>query len=320
MRFSHSTVALLLTLVAVSAFQRSQAAAQQTGAADLLRAGQISQARDAFEALLSTDPGNADAQAGEVEASERLALDARGKGQMDDALHALLRAQDFAPRNPRLLFDLGILEEEMRLYLDADKSLTLAQQLNPADPNLLYGLARVKMDEGQLVPAEEKMKAYLKLRPTDASAHFGLGRIYQIGLQFEPARAEFLRSVELQPLQTESYFELGDLALKQNDFAGAIANFNKTLARDPKHGGALEGTGEALFKQKQYDQAKDFLERAIVAAPDYAPCHLYLGRTLARLGRKDDSERELAIAAKLADEENERSANHLQLIAPAVKP
>jgi len=316
MALPHCTLAIILTATAVFAAQSSPTATLQSNGLELLQAGKLNEAREAFESLLATDPGNADAQAGEVQASERIALDARSKGQMDDALRALLRAQSFAPRNPRLLFDLGIQEEDLHLFVDADKSLAAVEQLTPDDAKVLYAVARVKMDLGQLVPAEEKMKAYLKLRPTDASAHYGLGRIYQIGLQFEPARAEFLRSVELQPVQTESYYELGDLALKQGDFAEAIARFDKTLSRDPKHGGALEGTGEALFKQKQYDKARDFLERAIQAAPNYAPCHLYLGRSYAKLGRKEDSERELATAAKLADEENRRSAHPLQLKAP----
>jgi len=319
MSFPHWTIVILLAAATVPVGLAAQTATPANKGADLLQSGRLSDARDAFEALLSANPGDTEAQAGEVETSERIALEARGKGQMDDALRALLRAQDFAPKSPRLLFDLGMQEEEMHLFLDADKSLTAVEQLTPADAKVLYGLARVKMDLGQLVPAEEKMQAYLKLRPSDASAHFGLGRIYQIGLQFEQARAEFQRSVELQPVQTESYYELGDLALKQGDFEDAIAKFSKTLARDPKHGGALEGTGEALFKQKQYEKARVFLEQAIAVAPDYAPCHLYLGRTLARLDRKEDSERELALAAKLANEENRRASKPLQLIKPSAQ-
>ncbi len=314
---------IFLTVALVAGVYAAPAPAQQpAGQADgtaLLAAGRVAEARDAFEAALSAEPNNAKAQAGEVAASERLALEARAAGKMNDALQTLLRAQQFAPHNARLLFDLGILEDQMRLFTDADKSLAAAEQLNPGDPNILYGLARVKMDLGQLAPAEEKMQAYLKLRPNDASAHYGLGRIYQVGLQFDKAQAEFARSVELQPVQTESYFELGDLALKQGDYDEAIKQFGKTLERDPKHGGALEGMGEAYFKQKHYEQAKDFLERAIAAAPDYAPCHYYLGLTLARLGRKEDSERELATASKLADAENKNSATHMQL-SPAAKP
>lgn len=317
MAFPHCMLAIMLAGTAAFAVQSSQSATPASKGFELLQAGKLDEARNAFEALLATDPGNADAQAGEVQASERIALEARSKGQMDDALRALLRAQDLVPRNPRLLLDLGMQEEELRLLNDADKTLTAAEQLTPDDAKVLYAVARVKMDLGQLAPAEEKMKAYLKLRPTDASAHYGLGRIYQIGLQFDLARTEFLRSVELQPVQTESYYQLGDLALKQGDFDEAIAKFDKTLARDPKHGGALEGTGEVLFKQKNYEKAREVLERAILAAPEYAPCHLYLGRTYAKLGRKEDSERELASAAKLADEENKRSAHRLQLNKPA---
>ncbi|MGA7339969.1 MAG: tetratricopeptide repeat protein [Terracidiphilus sp.] len=311
---------LILTLVIPSA---GGAAQSPSGAADgdlLLQAGKYREARDAFEAVLGSDPHNAPAQAGDVEASERLALQARAAGRMDDALQALLRARDIIPHNARLLFDLGILEDQMGLFEDADKSLAAADALNPGDPETLYGVARVKMDLGQLAAAQEKMEAYLRLRPDDASAHFGLGRIFQIGLQFDKARAEFMRSIALKPVQTESYFELGDLALKQGNFEEALAQFNTTLARDPRHGGALEGSGEALFKEKKFEQARDILERAIAAAPDYPPSHYYLGLTYARLGRKDDSERELTLASKLADKQNHSSAGRIELMNPAPNP
>ena len=282
----------------------------------LLNAGKDAEARDVFESVLTSDPANAQAQDGEVSANERLALQARAAGNMDDALRPLLRALGFVPHNARLLLDLGILEDQMRLFKDADKSLAAAAQLDPKNALVLYGQARVKMDLGQLASAKEKMQAYLLLRPDDAGAHYGLGRIYRLGLEFDKAQVEFRRSIELQPAQTESYYELGDLALKQGNLDEAITQFAKTLERDPKHGGALEGTGEAYFKKKQYQQAEDYLNRAVAAAPDYSPCHYYLGLTLARMGRKQDSDSELATAAKLADAENENASTQYQLLAP----
>jgi len=173
------------------------------------------------------------------------------------------------------------------------------------------------MDLGQLSPAEEKLRAYLKLRPADASAHYGLGRVLQLGLQLDQARAEFHRSIDLQPLQTEAYYQLGDMALQQGDFTEAIGEFSKTLARDPKHGGALTGTGQAYFKQKEYAHATEFLEQAVAAAPEYETGHYYLGLALARLGRKEDSERELALATKLADSASKKARSGLHLTSPA---
>jgi tetratricopeptide (TPR) repeat protein len=304
---------LLLAVGSSSAVQSSPTQLPQSMGVELLQSGKPAAARDAFESILNTDPKNADALRGEVAANERLALDARQAGQVDDALRDLLRAQAFAPKDPRLLYDLGILEDEMRLYHDADQTLALLAQITPTDPQVMYAVARVKLDLGQLSPAEAKMQAYLKLRPNDASAHYGLGRVYQLGLQFDKARAEFQRSIELQPVQTETYYQLGDIALGQGAFDEAIGYFSKTLARDPKHGGALAGIGQAYFKQKQYAQAEGYLERAVAAAPDYQPGHYYLGLTLARLGRKEESQRELEAASRLADEENKKASSRLHL-------
>lgn len=294
--------------------------AQTENADTLLASGKAAEARAAYEAVLQADPANAAALHGEVAASERLALDARAAGSMDDALKALLRAQTFAPHDARLLYDLSILEDEMRLYRDADKTLTELEQQKPDDAMVLYAAARVKLDLGQLAPAEEKMQAYLKLRPADAGAHYGLGRVYQLGLQFDKARAEFARSIELQPVQTEAYYELGNIALGQRDFPGAVAKFQKTLERDPKHGGALTGTGQAYFKMKQYAQAEVFLERAVAAAPGYQTGHYYLGLTLARLGRAEDSKRELDLASKLAGEASKSQGARLQIDPQAAQP
>jgi tetratricopeptide (TPR) repeat protein len=302
-----STLVLVITTVGLSAAQTSQIPQPGNPGTALLQSGKVSEARDAFESVLEADPANKEAQDGEVATSERLALQARTEGRMNDALTYLVRAQQFVPKNAHLLFDLGIQEDDMHLYQDADRTLAAAEQLNPGDPNVIYAVARVKMDLGQLSAAQEKMQAYLRLRPNDASAHFGLARVYQLGTQFDKARVEFQRSIELQPVQTEAYYQLGDIALGQGDFVEAISEFSKTLARDPKHGGALTGTGQAYFKQKQYVQAEDFLQRAVVAAPDYQTSHYYLGLTLARLGRKEDSERELSLATQLAATQAKRS-------------
>jgi tetratricopeptide (TPR) repeat protein len=318
MSLTVATLVLFFTAAGSLVAQISQASQSRTpkaesSGAELLKSGKVSEARYAFESILDVDPANKEAEEGEVDSSERMALDARTKGQMNDALTCLVRAQQFVPKNARLLYDLGIQEDDMHLYQDADRSLGAAELLNPGDPNLVYAVARVKMDLGQLSAAEENMQAYLKLRPNDASAHYGLARVYQLGLQFDKARPEFQRSIDLQPVQTEAYYQLGDIALGQGNFSEAIANFNKTLARDPKHGGALAGTGQVYFKQKQFTQAEDFLERAIAAAPDYEKSHYYLGLTLARLGRKEDSERELALATKLADEAKKNARSGIQL-------
>jgi len=282
----------------------------------LMQQNKLSDARAVFESILQRDPQNHNAEDQEVIVIERLALDQRAGNHMVEALQVLLDGQKVVPGSARLAYDTGILEDEMHLYSEAAKSLATAQQLHMDDPTLLYAMARVQMDAGQLEPAEQSMQKYLEQRPGDASAHYGLGRIYQLGMQFDKARAEFRESIRLQPVQSESWYQLGDIALKQQQYDEALTDFSHTLERNPRHGGALAGSGEAFFREKQYNKALDFLDRAIAAAPDYQTGHYYRGLTLARLGRKEESEKELATAAELADAENKKSATRYQLTVP----
>ncbi len=285
-------------------------------AASLLNAGDAEKARDAYESILNAKPGDPVAQEGEVQCSERLALKARAGGNLDGALRTLLRAREFAPRNARLQYDLGVLEDQMQLYKDADASLRIAEQLDPQDSRIWYASARVKMDLGQLAAAEKEMGAYLRTHPDDASAHYGMGRVYQLGVEYDKARAEFQRSIELKPVQTEAYYQLGDMALQEGDLEQAVANFEKTLARNPQHAGALTGIGESYFKDKKYEKALDSLKHAVAADSKYQTAHYYLGLTFGRLGRSGESQHELEIAKNLADAENEKAARHRQLNEP----
>jgi tetratricopeptide (TPR) repeat protein len=279
----------------------------------LLFQGKYDSARDAFEAVLRSSPTDPQARKGEVDATVALAVGARRQGKLDEALLELLRAQKLVPDDPTLLLDLGLLEDEMQLYRDADKTLTVAIKLRPDDSRIIYALARVKLDLQQLPEAETYMRAYLKVRPEDASAHYGLGRVLQMAQRGQDAEQEFRRSIELQPIQTESYYQLGEIELKSGNFEHSLSYFSTVLARNPRHGGALTGAGEAEYRQKRYQQAADYLKRAVVDAPGYQPAHYYYGLTLARLGQKEDSNRELALAAKMADEQNKKESQRIEL-------
>ena len=317
--------ALVLLLTSLAGPPQSSAStpiSQTDQAASLLQSGKTAEARELYQSILTADPSNAPAQQGMVDASERLALDARAHGDNDTALRVLVGAQPFAPSNPKLLYDLGVLEDSMNLYADADQTVARLQALAQGDdPKVLYLAARVKLDLEQLEPAEKLMRAYLRINPDDATAHYGLGRILQMGQQLDQAKVEFLRSLELRPRQTESYYQLGEIALAQAQYEDALSAFAKTLAADHSHGGALTGTGIALFRLKAYDKAVDALRKAVTAAPAYRPAHYYLGLSLGRLGQKEESDRELARAAELAAADSKHDSQHLRIMqAPAPAP
>ena len=257
------------------------------------------EAMDRFETVLAIDLRDKDAREGELAAATELAMSARRENNQDAALKVLEHARTRLPDEPKLLLDLGIQATEMGLLPEANDSLQAAQKLDASDPDILYALARLEMQQQHLRAAEADLRAYLAARPDDASAHFGLGKVLEVAQRTTEARAEFERSIQLQPAQTESYYELGQLELEMQHDAQAAPLFQKVLARDATHGGALTGMGIIAFRSKDYAQAQQYLARAEKTAPDYQPAHYYRGLALARLGQKDESQRELQIAADL---------------------
>jgi Flp pilus assembly protein TadD len=275
----------------------------------------LANTRAQYEAALAADPSNTAAQSGEVRVCEQLALTARANGNDTLALRTLLDALHVLPNNAQLLYDAGVQEDSMKLYWDADKAVARLQTLPGGNtPDGMYLAARIKMDLGQLSPAEQDMRAYLQAKPNDATAHYGLARILQLEEHFDQARVEFEKSLALQPEQTESQFELGEIALEQGRDQDAIDQYAQTLAGNPKHGGALTGTGIAMFRLKHYALAETWLRKATAAAPDYQPAHYYLGLTLGRLGRQAEARLELAQAASMAQAQNMQASQRLHIV------
>ena len=239
------------------------------------------------------------------------------RSDRNGALATLLSAKSEAPLSFPLLLDLSILEDELRLFRDADRDVHEARSIQPGDLKALYAEAHVKMDLQDMPSAERDMRQYLDARPDDATAHYGLGRILQMTQHPDAAKVEFERSIALAPNQAESYYQIGQMALDNGDYIAAQQECSKALEHDPKHGGALTALGIAAFRLKQYGEAVQSLQAAVAAAPEYQPAHYYYGLALAKAGQKEASERELKIAAQMADEQNRREAQRLQLAPDA---
>ena len=264
------------------------------------------------EALRATPP-SVEIRDITVKAVETVALQQRGAGDKDGALATLLAANSVIGDNFDLLLDLSIVEDELRLYRDAERAIQGARRIDPANLKALYAEARVKMDLQDIPSAESDMRAYLKARPEDATAHYGLGRILQMTQHSDGAKAEFERSIALAPNQAESYYQIGQMALDNGSYVEAQQECRKALEHNPKHGGALAALGIAAFRLKQYPEAIQSLQAAIAAAPDYQPAHYYYGLALAKTGQHEASEHEMKVAAQMAEDQNRREAQRLHL-------
>jgi tetratricopeptide (TPR) repeat protein len=270
---------------------------------------QINRGSDAvpeFQEALRIDPGRSDALSSLLNVWRAQARDALRSGDLEKALAVLIQAHKMAPQDADGTFEFGMVALRMSLLPDAIQAFQEVLSVRKDDPGALYGLGRAQIELSKYQEARESFERYVQLRPKDASGHYALGFALQALQQTPEARRQFEHSIELQPMQTESYFQLGLMDLEGNNLESAASRFNRVLERDPKHAGALTGMGRVEFQRKDYQKAVELLQSAIASDPSLREAHYYLGMSYARLGKKDDSEKELQLASQLEHEEVEK--------------
>ena len=259
-----------------------------------------------LQAAIRLDPARTDASEALVHIFRQHAQVAASSGDSKQALGLMIEARKLAPKNPDVQFEFATAAFQMSLLQDAVDAFREALSQRKNDPLIVYSLGRAYGSLGRLDEARQQFARYVALRPDDPAGYCSLGMTL-VALELpDKAMTEFERSIAIAPEQTEAYFRLGTLALHANNWDLARANLQHVLDRDRQHAGALSALGRVEFEQKQYTQAVELLNRAIVSDGSLQEAHYYLGLTYGRMGQKTESEREFQRATQLKHEDMEK--------------
>ena len=139
------------------------------------------------------------------------------------------------------------------------------------------------------------------LNPADASAHYNLGLIHQSRGELEAARERFERAVQIDSEELDAHYQLGRIAKQQGRFADAVKNFEQVVTRDPAHSQheIWREVGATYLAAKQFEDARDALERFLERRPSDPEALYLMGRAHAGLGhgREATSSMEACIEA-----------------------
>jgi tetratricopeptide (TPR) repeat protein len=161
-------------------------------------------------------------------------------------------------------------------YPAAVKELGEAVAADPALPSLLSYYGRALLFTGDPEGASKAFRDQLASDPNDYDANLQLAEILRAARSYNDARPKYEKALALQPASIEARYGLAILDLAA----------------------------------KQPDAARKRLEEITVRAPQYADAHQSLAEAFDQLGRKQESERERALAASL------RSPSPVEGIAP----
>jgi Tfp pilus assembly protein PilF len=170
----------------------------------------------------------------------------------------------------------GLVEMGVGQFTDAVRSYTRAVQLDASRPDGILGLAQAQFAAGVSKDAAANFEAGIRRFPKDArfKAQYAVALLRQseTGDALAEARAEqLLRSaMALDPSLPEAHYQLGNLA----------------------------------FKKGVMTEAQQHLEQAVKLDAHNGTAHFALSRVYRRLGRKEESDREMELYEDLKSAES----------------
>jgi predicted O-linked N-acetylglucosamine transferase (SPINDLY family) len=280
-------------------------------AAGQLRAGQIQQAYQVYQQILSADPNNAAAlqqvgvilyrtqgPASGIELLQRAAaLDPHSAGiqldlgnvlcdlgRLDESLAAYRRSIELDPSSAGAWSNLGATLLQFNRAAEAIEPLRQAASLSPEVPEIQVNLGNALRLSGDPHAAIQHYERAIARRPTFADAHNSLGlALQQIGA-LDRAAGAHRQAIAHAPQSAFYHASLGSTLAAAGDVNGSAAAYSGALSHDPNSFEALNGLGMVLQRCGRSLEAIDVFRRAIALRPQFAPLHSNLANAMKDAG------------------------------------
>jgi len=262
----------------------------------LHQAGQLGQAAQGYQQVLSQDPSNADAL-------HLLGVLHHQQGNHTRAVELIGRAVALRPSVAIYHANLAEPYRELGQFDRAAGCCRAALSLQPNYPEAIGNLGLALQGMGRLGDAAEQFRRALALRPDFATAHCNLGNVLREMGELEQALVHFRRAVEIEPNHAAARTNLGQMLLECGRAAEALAHCEEAVRLRPDLAALHHNLGNSYRDLDRLVEAKAAYLEAIRLAPDLAKAHAHLGQILLREYEYADALHWLRRAAELDPED-----------------
>jgi len=192
-------------------------------------------------------------------------------------------------------------------YDKAAKAFRRATALSPTGSYATESFKYLSMSYQQLGKTEEAIKAYqtgIKFNPQNDELRLDLGNLYFANARYGEAEVQYKAAVRIDP-SVKNTFALGQLYMKTERFSEAESAFNQVITRAPNEAGGYFGLGQALAKQKRYEEAIPRFEKALELDKDFDDARLEMAIAYADMGNAEQAQ---SILAAMEEEESDLSS------------
>lgn len=232
-------------------------------AVDFYRAGQLTDAVDAYQQALDLAPE-------QIDLHLSLARISIFRGRPERGLVMAREALRLEPENARAWAITGLAYDWLGLPDEAVEACDKAIELDPTLPEAYAYLAEAYIDLGNWAAANNTIDTALQLDENNADVQRNYGYILEVQGNYTSAIAAYRKALELQPGMPYLYLAIGRNQQALADIAGARESYEAAAENDPKSAAALDMLGWTYLLESDYDSAQRSLDQAVAADATYS--------------------------------------------------
>ncbi len=202
------------------------------------------------------------------------------------------------------------LRKAQKLYYERNYEMALVElddlaHLVPDNPDVYFWRGKTlitDLNEENLKGAVEEFTQAISLKENFAESYFERGKVYIQLSDLEKAEEDFKKAVQLDPKLLESYVYLAQIELARRNDEKALEYLEKS-SHGEKNYKYYFSLGKIHYNNKNYEEAVNFLTKAIQENPYLVDAYDLRAKSLKELGRYRDAIEDFRKAYTLMPEE-----------------
>lgn len=228
-----------------------------------------------------------------------------------DAVGALEPLWGQASNQLNYLYVLGRAAEKVKNTALAEKAYGRLAEIGQDTPEFHLIMGKAHINRGEYDEAARELETAAQADAKLPFVHFNLGLVYVHQQEYERARAEFQKDLAIESDVPFTYEQLGNVESTLGNEDEAAKNYRQALKLDPGMVSAHMGLAKIEERRRRYPAALAELDQIIRLDKENASARYLRGQVLVRMGHEKEGREELAMAAKMLNQQ--RSARQKEL-------
>lgn len=221
-------------------------------------------------------------------------------GEYVKATQSLMNYLDYE-EDALVLSLLASIYQKMGNEIECWNKLMRAEELAPTNVKLLVQIGEVYFDLDNFDRAEEYFRKASVANPSSIPAWFQLGKTYEAKQDFAHAIQAFVKVLEIDPDNVLGYYYLAKIYAADANIAESITNYEECLKRDPSFEDASLSLASLYWASKDYDRAVTFLQQSLRYNPESSKLFQMIGDIYEDLGDMEKALSSWERASKLEE-------------------